>query len=162
MSGDGVGDGFFVALFAGLVEDAALKPRRQVLLGDPVIVVGVGVEVACAMAEALAVSAVVSQGIGDFGFAFFFNGGEGIEEAHDAVGFGAGGEVKGGLGEGVATFGKTDAIEGLGAGVDDGDCGWVGHAHIFPRKNKHSSKHKSWVFSGVHHPREPIQCSIGI
>ena len=70
-----VADAALVALVAGLVEHPPLKSLGQVLLGHPVVAIGVGIEVALAMAKALAVAAAILEVAGHIALPFLFDQG---------------------------------------------------------------------------------------
>ena len=62
--GDVDADGCLVALVRRLVEDLALKGRRQILLRHPVVAIGVRVEIALAVAKAFLVAVTVLEVVG--------------------------------------------------------------------------------------------------
>jgi hypothetical protein len=66
------------------------------------------------------------------------------------------------LGQGIATFGQSYPIEGLGAGIHHHHGIRVGQAHILPRQNQHPPQDKARIFPGIHHPRQPIHRRIGV
>ena len=91
-------DGVFIALLRRLVKHLALQAVGQILLFNPMVAVGMGIEIALAVAKFFFISVGVPQRVGHLCFSFFFHGGQGIKKAHDAVGFGAGGQVQRRLG----------------------------------------------------------------
>ena len=116
---DAVARFFFSALVRRLVEDAALQTGGQVLLGHPVLAVSVGVEIAGAVAKALAVAAGVFEVSGHLAFAFFFHDRQRVEKGHSRVALGRGGQVQGGVGQWKTPLGQPNAVEGFSRGNDD-------------------------------------------
>ena len=107
-----------VPLVGGLVEDATLEIGRQVLLGDPVVAVGVRVEVPFPVTESLAVAIGVLEVVGNLVFALLLDRGQGVEEGHGGVALGSRRQVQRRLRQGKAAFGQADPVEGLGRGDD--------------------------------------------
>src|SRR5208337_1672965 len=103
---------------ARLVEYAAAKGIGQVLLGYPVVAVGVGVEIALAVAEALGVPVRVLEGGRNVG-GLRLDRGQRVEIAEGGVGLGRSGEVEGRVSEMVLPLGHAHAVEGPGAGQHD-------------------------------------------
>ena len=89
---------FLAALVRGLVEGPALEALRQVLLGDPVLAVGVGIEIASAVAEAFGVAAGVLKVVGYFLLLFFFDRFQRVEKGQGRVALGRGRQVERGMG----------------------------------------------------------------
>ncbi len=88
----------FVALVGRLVKDLALERRGQILLGHPVIAIGVGIEIALPVAKAFLVPVGVAQVIGHATVTFRLDHAQRIEQGKGRVGFRRGGQVEGRLG----------------------------------------------------------------
>jgi hypothetical protein len=71
---DTLGNLMFVPLITGLVEYFSLERRGQILLGYPMITVGVWIEIPLAVPKAFAVPAAIPKMGGDLRFSLILDG----------------------------------------------------------------------------------------
>ena len=147
---------------SGLPEEFALQVRWQVLLGDPVVGIGVGIAVAESVTEGFAVPMGIPQVGGDPLFVGSPHGLKGREDPHGAVAFLSPRQVKRRLGQGIQTFGQAHPIEATGAGSHHHHRLGISQAHILTGGDQHAPQQKTGIFAGLHHPGQPEQGGIGI
>ena len=78
------------------------------------------------------------------------------------VGFGGGGQVEHGLGEGELAFGRTEAFVGVGGFVGDGEGAGVGQADVFPGHADDAAGEVAGVGAAVEHAAEPVEGGVGV
>ena len=161
-AGDLGADAGLVPLVRRLVEDAPLQIGGQVLLGDPVVAVGVRVEVPLPVAESLAVAVGVLEMVGDLVFALLLDRPEGVEEGHGGVALGSGRQVQRRLCQGEAAFRQTDPVEGLGGGDDQRQGPRVGEADVLAGEDDHAAEDEPRILPGVDHAGHPVQGGVRI
>ena len=154
-------DGILIALGAGIIEDTTVQGIGQILLGYPMVGVGVGIEVACPVAKALGIPVAILEVVGYLGI-LPLHGGQGIEEGKGAVGFGGGGKVEGGVGQVVASLRQTNPVKGGGTRLHHGDGHGVCKSCVLAGGNQHTTEDKARIFSRRHHPCQPVQGRIWV
>ena len=159
---DLVAQGTFAALVRRLVEQAPVEAVGQVLLGHPVVAVGVGIEVAGAVAEALRVPVGVLQRVRDLAVALGLDRGQGVEEGEGGVALRRRGQVEGGLGEVEPALGQADPVEGLGRGGDHPQGFRVGEAHVLAGEDQHAAEEEPGVLAGMDHAGQPVDRGVGV
>lgn len=78
------------------------------------------------------------------------------------VGFGAAGEISRALGDGDSRFGHADAFGEVPAGLRDDHGSGISVADVFARKNRQSATNKAWIFAGIEHAGDPVECGVGV
>ena len=136
--------------------------RGQVLLGDPVVAIGVRVEIALAVAKAFVVAVAVLEMIGHAAVRLRAHLLQRIEEGKGGVGLLGRGQIERGRGQVEAAFGHAHLLEGLGAGVDHLDGVGVGHAHILAGEDQHAAEDEARRLAGIDHLGHPVHRRIGV
>ncbi len=157
-----VADAPLVALVARLVEDLALQRLGQVLLRHPVVAVGVGVEVALAVAKALLVAAGVLEVDRHLGLPLLLHRRQGVEEAQRRVRLGRRGQVERRLGQVEAALGQPHPVERLGAGGHHPDGVRIGQAHVLAGQDQHPPEEEARVLAGIDHLGQPVERRVGV
>ena len=155
-------DSGFVALLSGLIEHLAQQVVGQVLLGDPMVPIGVGIQVTPTVAEILRIATGVFQMAGHFPFLLFLHGANGVEEGKGTVALGSGGQVETSLCQVKPPFRHTHVVEGLGAPGHHPNGVGVGHAHVFTSQDEHAAENEARIFAGIQHACHPVQSRVGI
>src|SRR6056297_1097289 len=114
-----------------MVEYFALKTRRQILLGNPVVAVGMGVKVALSVAKTLRIAAGIFQMVRYLlcSFALYF--GQGVEKTQAGIAFGCTCQIHRSMGQMVTTLGHTDPVEGRRRRLDYSQCMGIGKPDVF-------------------------------
>ena len=145
-----------------LPEHLPLQAGGQVLLGHPVLGVGVGVAVPHPIAEGLAVAVGIAQ-VGRHRLAAAgLHGFEGIEEPQEAVALFGAGQVEGRLGQGVKPLRQPHPFKRRRAGLHHHHRLGVRQADVLPGGDQHAPEDEAGVFTRLHHARQPEQGRIGI
>ncbi|MFM1943063.1 MAG: hypothetical protein RI897_2045 [Verrucomicrobiota bacterium] len=123
-----------------------------------------GVDVVFAVLELLCpcivcITQVIRDGLGRV-FADFVEGC--IDGFDDAVAFGGGGYVEGGLSDGYTGFGPADEFGGLEGGGGEDEGGGVGEADVFCCVYDDAAGDESGIFAGVDHFGEPVEGGIWV
>ncbi len=151
-----------IAQVAWLVEDAALQAGRQVLLRDPVIAVGVRVEVALAVPHVLRVAAGILELIRHLGFLLLLHHAQRVEESERAVALRRSRQVEAGHRQVKAPLRQSHIIERLRRGHHYLQGVRIGQAHIFAGKDQHAPEDEARVLASIDHLRHPVERSVRV
>ena len=157
-----IADVVLVALVRRFIEYATVQTVWQVLLGDPMVAVGMWIEVVGPVTQALGITAGVLQVVGNLTVPFGLDGGQGVEESEGGVAFWRRRQIECGLGQVKAALRQADAIEGLGGGGDDGQGVGIGQTHVLAREDDHTPQDELRILAGVDHTCEPIDGGVRV
>ena len=139
------------------------RTRRQILLGDPVILERVGVHVPFPVTEALLVPAGIAQMVRNLAFALFgLEQGQRVEETHCRVRLRRRRQVQRRVREVKPSLGHAHPVERCRGGLDEAQRPGVGHAHVLAGKDEHAAEDVVRVLARPHHAGQPVQRRVRV
>src|SRR6059058_3612213 len=92
-------NGLFIAKRAWLVKHLALQVARQILLGYPVVAVGMGIEIPASVPKTLGIAARVLEVRRHLALALLLDHLQRVKEGKDGIGLGRCGQIQSRLGQ---------------------------------------------------------------
>ena len=155
-------DVFLIPLIARLVKHLALESGRKVLLGYPVVLIGVRIQVSLPMTETFCIAACIAQVVWHLVLSLLFNTFEGVEEGQGGIAFLGCSQIEGGMGKMESPFGQPDAFEGLCISLHHNDGVGIGKSHILTGADEHPAKDEFGIFTGAYHSCQPVERGIRV